>query len=82
VSHATACEEDQIRILRLLHLLQTLSLHRRVDVLLCHLGQDRVLYLVGVVRAPGVGVIPGETLTVVVVDRNLLPNRNCGRDTH
>src|SRR5271157_2722265 len=49
--------EDQVGILVLHHLLHALALHGSLDVLLRNLRQDRVPDLVGVVRAPGVGVV-------------------------
>src|SRR5260370_16164349 len=69
LSHAAVSSKDQIMLLRFLHFLKSLTRHRGVDVLLRHLGQDRILNLVGVVGAPSVGVILGKTLAVVVVDR-------------
>src|ERR1700732_1967788 len=78
--HATAGRDEQVRFLVFLHLLQTLALQGRIDVLLCHLSQDRILDLVGVVGSPCVGVIWGKTLAVVVVDRNCLSNSDRGRD--
>src|SRR5271157_5524251 len=64
--------EDQVGILVLHHLLHALALHGSLDVLLRNLRQDRVPDLVGVVRAPGVGVVLRKTCAVVVIDRNLL----------
>src|SRR5208337_561187 len=72
LSLAAASGEDQVGILVLHHLLQAFALHGSLDVLLRNLRQDRVPDLVGVVGAPGVGVILRKTCAVVVIDRNLL----------
>ena len=66
--HAAACGEDDVRVLRFLHQLQTLPLHGIVDVRFGLLRQYRVLDLVGIVSSPGVGVILRKTLALVVID--------------
>ena len=53
---AAAGGKDQVRVLRLLHFLQALLLHGRVDVLLRYLCQDGVADFVLVVGAPGIRV--------------------------